>query len=128
MLTEFWTSFYDQCSVGFNVEVPFLRHDVDWSAIVSMLAVEWVKQEHFPIKLSSVFMTCCKFNPDIYGPTSPDVKAEFILLKDDSEREILEEASNSFSDVSHEELIEVLDNHKARLLLTEQKIHHIVAT
>ena len=78
MLTKFWTSFYDQCSVGFNVKVPFLRHDMSgavWSSIGSILVVGWVKHGHFPIKLSSVFMTYCKFNTDIYGPTSPDVKA-----------------------------------------------------
>lgn len=40
LLTEYWTSFYELCTLGRDAKVPSLRHDfgaVEWEAVARIL-------------------------------------------------------------------------------------------
>ena len=58
-LSEFWTEFYETCTLGTDVKVPFIRHDYqedEWKAIGRVLMKGWKDTGYFPIHLAKPFM------------------------------------------------------------------------
>ena len=61
VLSEFCNSFYDSYTLGSDVKVPCLRHDLktaDWKAIAHVLAMGWILQRMIPIRLAPSFLRC----------------------------------------------------------------------
>lgn len=99
---EFWSDFYEQCTLGTTYKVPFLRHDFvkkQWESVGRLLVSGWKKEKYFPIKLAPVIV---------------DLIANFLQYVPNSERELFQQASCSFDLVDNKELLEALDMHNCR--------------
>jgi len=61
-ISEFLSSFYDQCTLGTEAKVPCLRHDFgkgDWNAVGKILRFGWKMHGYFPNILARPFMEQC---------------------------------------------------------------------
>jgi hypothetical protein len=57
-ITQFWSTFYDKCTLGSDAKVPCLRHDfedAEWSAIARVF-VKGFDVGYMPIKLAAPFL------------------------------------------------------------------------
>lgn len=75
-LTEFWADFYERCTLGGGVKVPFIRHDFlseEWQAVARILVVGWRIARYFPVKLTVPFL-----GEALYGKTTSSLKDTFI--------------------------------------------------
>ena len=118
-LVEFWESFYDQCTLGREHKVPFLRHDYkeeDWKAIAKVLFYGWKEQKYFPIHLSKAFMSCCIYGMDTSASSHDSLIKEFLSYIPLSEAKTISSALEGNFD--KEELIEILDIHECRVAPT----------
>ncbi|KAK6472735.1 hypothetical protein HHUSO_G28534 [Huso huso] len=122
-LTEFWEDFYSKCTVGRDVKVPCLRHDLgreEWKAIGRVLAFSWTTMGYWPIKLSKTFIHHCLF-PElaIYNEQLLDDFYAFIAVQD---KEIFQSALVDFSSVDYEDVIEALNTHDCRSRIKESNL------
>ncbi|KAL3976398.1 hypothetical protein ACER0C_022284 [Sarotherodon galilaeus] len=108
-LTEFWMDFYDSCTLGVEVKVPFIRHDFqceEWQAIASVFVVGWKQAGYFPVKLAIPFL-----EEILYGSTTSSLKDSFLLY-----------ALDDFNSVDTDELLEVLDAHECKQVPTKDTL------
>ncbi|XP_060754238.1 uncharacterized protein LOC132865727 [Neoarius graeffei] len=55
VFSSFWQEFYDRCTIGTDVKIPFIRHDYSsetWKAIGRVLVVGYKTCDYLPIKLA----------------------------------------------------------------------------
>ena len=74
--TEFWTDFYDTCTLGGDVKVLFIRHEYqseEWQAIARILVVGWRVARYFPVKLATPFL-----EEALYGTITSSLKDTFL--------------------------------------------------
>lgn len=76
-LTEFWMDFHDSCTLGFELKVPFIRHDFqqeEWQAVARVFVVGWKEAGYFPVKLTIQFL-----EEVLYGSTTSSFKDSLLL-------------------------------------------------
>ncbi|CAH1154527.1 unnamed protein product [Phaedon cochleariae] len=120
-LTEFWESFYEKCSVGTHLKIPYLRHDSqeqEWRAIGKILANGYSTVGYFPIEIAPVFMMDC-FGMEI---DEEDIFLNFLKYICDTEAEIVKEAINSFDTIDMEELLEICSNYGCKWQPTKDNV------
>ncbi|XP_065116262.2 uncharacterized protein [Paramisgurnus dabryanus] len=111
-LTEFWTDFYDSCTLGVDVKVPFIRHDYqyeEWQAVARVFVVGWKQASYLPVKLATPFL-----EEVLYGTTTSSLKDSLLLYVSEQERAVLMSALKDFDSVDSDELFDVLDAHECK--------------
>ncbi|XP_047212407.1 uncharacterized protein LOC124864186 [Girardinichthys multiradiatus] len=112
VLTCFWNEFYERCTLGTTVKVPFIRHDFPaekWKAVGRILLKGYQDCQYFPNKLAIPFLEQVLFS-SVYS----DLKAHFLQFVSSQECEVLREAVKNFSAVDQDDLVEVLDSYGCR--------------
>ncbi|KAL2090091.1 hypothetical protein ACEWY4_014779 [Coilia grayii] len=119
-LTEFWMDFYDSCTLGVEVKVPFIRHDFqqeEWQAVARVFVVGWKQAGYFPVKLAVPFL-----EEVLCDSTTSSFKDSLLLYVSHEERSILEKALEDFNSVDTDELLDVLDAHECKQVPTEDTL------
>ncbi|XP_078332256.1 uncharacterized protein LOC144625415 [Crassostrea virginica] len=123
-LSEFWTSFFDQCTLGTEVKVPCLRHDYrekEWTAIGKVLLFGWQVQRYFPVSLARPFVEQC-----LYAKISSTLQDTFYSYIPSSEATLLKAAMSNFEEVDADELLDVMMCHDCRKIPTESTLSQII--
>ncbi|XP_061152004.1 uncharacterized protein LOC133166039 [Syngnathus typhle] len=118
VLTCFWQEFYDRCTLGTSIKVPFIRHDFSaekWKAVGRILIKGYQECCYFPNKLAFPFLEQVLFNC-VYS----DPKAHFLQFVSSQERDVLMDAMKNFSEVDQDDLVEVLDSYGCRKIITPE--------
>ncbi|XP_038132507.1 uncharacterized protein LOC119777620 [Cyprinodon tularosa] len=124
-LTEFWIDFYDSCTLGVEVKVPFIRHDFqceEWQAVARVFVVGWKQAGYFPVKLAIPFL-----EEVLYGSTTSSFKDSFLLYVSQEERSVLLKALEDFNSVDTDELLDVLDAHECKQVPTKDTLLPVLA-
>lgn len=119
-LTEFWMDFYDSCTLGVDVKVPFIRHDFqqeEWQAVARVFVVGWKQAGYFPVKLAIPFL-----EEVLYGSTTSSFKDSLLLYVSQEERSVLLKALEDFNSVDTDELLDVLDAHECKQVPTKDTL------
>lgn len=119
-LTEFWTDFYDSCTRGVEVKVPFIRHDFqceDWQAAARVFVVGWNQAGYFPMKLAIPFL-----EEVLYGSTASSFKDALLLYVSQEEKAVLLKALEDFQSVDTDELFNVLNAHECKQFPTKDTL------
>ena len=123
-LSEFWTEFYDQCTVGSTLKVPFLRHDFgqqQWESVGRILAFGWEREKYLPVKIAPVLLEQAAL-----GYVKSDLVENFLKYLPESERTVFESWQSDFDTVDQEELIDILDNNSCRRIPTASNANEIL--
>ncbi|ROL43003.1 hypothetical protein DPX16_5556 [Anabarilius grahami] len=110
--TNFWQEFYDRCTLGTTMKVPFIRHDFQadtWKAVGRIFLKGYKDCQYIPIKLALPFM-----EEMLFGAVYSDLIECFLQFVSTQERDILQHTLQDFSSVEFDELLEVLDNYECR--------------
>ncbi|KAF0032061.1 hypothetical protein F2P81_016616 [Scophthalmus maximus] len=112
--SSFWKEFYDRCTVGTTVKVPFIRHDFNsdtWKAIGRILLRGYRTCQYLPIKLALPLV-----EEILYGEVCSDLFETFMQFVSSHDHAILQKALNDFSsvdtlreillEIAHKELIQ----------------------
>ncbi|KAL4008656.1 hypothetical protein ACER0C_002508 [Sarotherodon galilaeus] len=124
VLTCFWHEFYERCTLGATVKVPFIRHDFPaekWKAVGRILLKGYEECQYFPNKLAIPFLEQVLFN-GVYS----DLKAHFLQFVSSQECDVLMEAVKNFSAVDLNDLMEVLDSYGCRKRITAETLPTIL--
>ncbi|XP_028291708.1 uncharacterized protein LOC114463690 [Gouania willdenowi] len=124
-LTEFWMDFYDSCTLGVEVKVPFIRHDFqceEWQAVARVFVVGWKQAGYFPVKLAIPFL-----EEVLYGSTTSSFKDSFLLYVSQEERSVLLKALEDFNSVDTDELLDILDAHECKQVPTKDTLLPVLA-
>ena len=119
-LTEFWTDFYERCTLGGDIKVPFIRHDYqceEWQAVARILVIGWRIARYFPVKLAEPFL-----QEALYNTVSSSLKDAFLLYVSEQEREVLHKALDDFNSVDSETLLDALETHECHIIPTEENL------
>lgn len=119
-LTEFWTDFYERCTLGGDVKVPFIRHDYqceEWQAVARILVMGWKIERYFPVKLAEPFL-----QEALYNTVSSSLKDAFLQYVSEQEREVLHKALDDFNSVDSETLLDALETHECHTIPTEENL------
>ncbi|XP_024118320.1 uncharacterized protein LOC112139717 [Oryzias melastigma] len=117
-LSCFWHEFYERCTLGTTVKVPFIRHDFTaetWKAVARILLKGYLDCQYFPNKLALPFIEQVLFD-GVYT----DLKSHFLQFVSNQEREVLMQAINDISAVEWDDLVEVLDSYGCRRRITAE--------
>lgn len=118
--TELWTDFYERCTMGGDVKVPFIRHDYqceEWQAIARILVVGWKIARYFPVKLATPFL-----EEVLYSTTFSSLKDTFLQYVSAQEREILQKALEDFDSVDSDSLFDALEPHECQQVPTKDHL------
>lgn len=124
-LSEFWSTFYEKCTVGTNLKIPYLRHDfgeIQWKSIAKIFVKGFKTQEYIPIKLAPVFLKSC-FNETI---DENELLENFLQFLCESERDLINEALNDFNSVENDDLMEFFSNMDTKWFPTEENLKRLV--
>ncbi|XP_036971333.1 uncharacterized protein LOC119028958 [Acanthopagrus latus] len=124
-LTEFWMDFYNSCTLGIEVKVPFIRHDFqceEWQAVARVFVVGWKQAGYFPVKLAIPFL-----EEVLYGSTTSSFKDSLLLYVSQEERSVLLKALEDFNSVDTDELLDVLDVHECKQVPTKDTLLPVLA-
>ena len=124
-LSQFWCDFYSQCTVGNTFKVPYLRHDFgreEWMAIAKIIVQGWRQVKYFPIRICPVIMEIA-----LYGGIRSNLMDAFFQVISKSEAETLKTAMNDFQTVDTSELLEVMDIHQCRKIVSADNIGLILS-
>ncbi|XP_076133741.1 uncharacterized protein LOC143116214 [Alosa pseudoharengus] len=119
-LTEFWTDFYERCTLGGDVKVPFIRHDYqfeEWQAVARILVVGWKFARYFPVKLAPPFLEMA-----LYGTNTSSLKDSFLQYVSDNERQVLLKALEDFNSVEKDDLFDALEIHDCLQMPNEENL------
>ncbi|XP_041440422.1 uncharacterized protein LOC121400700 [Xenopus laevis] len=111
-ISHFWQEFYERCTLGALLKVPFIRHDftaVTWKAIGRIFVKGYQDCGYLPCRLALSFTEEVLFN-HVYS----NVLDDFFYYVSSSEQEILSAALTNFSAVEMEDILDVLDNYGCR--------------
>ncbi|KAK6181993.1 hypothetical protein SNE40_009766 [Patella caerulea] len=123
-ITEFWTSFYENCTIGSNFKIPFLRHDFqleEWQSVARIIHKGFEECDYVPISLSKVFL-----EEAIYGKMVSDLFEDYMQYLSESERELVKKALAEFSEVDEDDMFEFLDSHQCRKKVTHENFRSVV--
>ncbi|KAL7860298.1 hypothetical protein AOLI_G00166470 [Acnodon oligacanthus] len=119
-LSEFWSEFYNRCTLGSDVKAPFLRHEfqvTEWQAIARVLLKGWIAEKYFPIHLPLPFL-----EETLYGTIFSSVSEAFMLYISKHDREVLQHALNNFETVDQDSLLDILDSYECHRMPTEENL------
>ena len=123
-LTDFWTAFYEQCTVGAKLKLPYLRHDFgeeEWKSIAKIILFGWISQGYFPIQLSMPFL-----EQSIFAYHTSDLLESFYDIIPEHEEMVLKQAITDFSSVDQDDLFEILESHEIKQIPKASNISRIV--
>lgn len=83
--SSFWAEFYESCTLGTTLRVPFLRHDFSahtWRAIGRILAKGFQDYPYLPFKLAPPFLEGM-----LHGTVHSDMRSSFLQFAAKSEME-----------------------------------------
>lgn len=98
VLSCFWYEFYEQCTLGTTVKVPFIRHDFPaekCKAIDIIFLKGYQDCQYFPNKLALPFVEQILFNC-VYS----DLKTHFLQFVSRQEQEVLMQVVSDFSELT----------------------------
>nr|XP_023670815.1 uncharacterized protein LOC111845548 [Paramormyrops kingsleyae] len=124
VLSCFWHEFYERCTLGTTVKVPFIRHDFPaetWKAISRILLMGYQNCQYLPNKLALPFLEQVLFN-SVYS----NIKEHFLQFVSSQEREVLKQVMSDFSTVDSDDLVEVLDSYGCRRRITAETLSTIL--
>ncbi|XP_030597977.1 uncharacterized protein LOC115796683 [Archocentrus centrarchus] len=124
IFSAFWQEFYDRCTLGTSVKVPFIRHDFKadtWKAIGRIFLRGYQDCHYLPIKLASPFV-----EEMLFGVVYSDLTEVFLQFVSCQEREILRQALQDFSSIEADDLLEVLDNYECRRRASAENLQSIL--
>lgn len=119
-LSEFWSEFFNRCTLGTDVKAPFLRHEFEtsgWQAIARVLLKGWVAEKYFPIHLPLPFL-----EEALYGTVYSSVTDTFMLYISKHDREVLQHALNNFESVDQDSLLDILDSYECHRMPTKENL------
>ncbi|KAK0142181.1 hypothetical protein N1851_020117 [Merluccius polli] len=121
---SFWQEFYDRCTVGTAVKVPFIRHDFScetWKAIARILVSGLQTCQYLPIKLALPLME------DLFhGSVCSNLLESFLQYVSIQDQDILKKALEDFSSVDPDELMEVLENYECQKMVKAETLPQIL--
>lgn len=121
-LTEFWMDFYDSCTLGVEVKVPFIRHDFqceEWQAVARVFVLGWKQAGYFPVKLAVPFL-----EEVLYSSTT---RSLLLLYISQEERAVLLKALEDFQSVDTDELLDVLDAYECKQVPNKDTLLPVLA-
>ncbi|XP_033727554.1 uncharacterized protein LOC117316877 [Pecten maximus] len=124
VLTEFWNSFYTECTLGNTHKVPCLRHDfgeMEWTAVGRIITFGWKAVKYFPLHISPAFMQYC-----IYGKLEEDILDAFMKYIPQSDADILKAALKDVSSVDQAELYDIFTQHELKRVPRQANMERIV--
>ncbi|CAH1155552.1 unnamed protein product [Phaedon cochleariae] len=113
VLSEFWQTFYEKCTVGTIMKVPYIRHDfgeLQWKAIAKIFLKGFILEKYLPIKIAPVFLKTC-FNLNV---NDEDLINEFFNYICDTDRQVFEQAQKNFDEVDLDELVEIFSTYESK--------------
>ncbi|XP_034530350.1 uncharacterized protein LOC117805870 [Notolabrus celidotus] len=122
--SSFWNEFYDRCTVGTTVKVPFIRHDFHsdtWKAVGRILLKGYQTCQYLPIKLALPFV-----EEILYGAVCSDLLETFKYFVSLQDHNILSKALTDFCSVDTDELMDVLENYECRKRVTAETLRDIL--
>lgn len=125
-LSEFWQEFYEKCTLGTCLKVPYIRHDfgeLQWQSIGKILAEGWKCQRYFPIRIAPCFMLSCLGQ---YSPDDNMLVQNFLKYISESEAESLRNALENFDDVDNNDIIEILSGFDCKWLPKKDNIKQLL--
>ncbi|XP_048841872.1 uncharacterized protein LOC125714873 [Brienomyrus brachyistius] len=111
-LSEFWHDFYDQCTMGSSLKLPFLRHDfgqAQWESVGRIIAFGWRKEKYLPVRLAPVIL-----EQAASGYIKSDLIENFLKFVPEGDQAVFESWRSDFDSVDKDELLEILDNYLCR--------------
>ena len=124
VLSCFWHEFYERCTLGTAVKVPFIRHDFPaetWKAIGRILLKGYQDCQYLPNKLALPFLEQVLFKC-VYS----DLNVHFLQFVSREERDIFMQAMSDFSTVDCDDLVEILDSYGCRRRITAKTLPTIL--
>lgn len=124
VLSAFWMDFYDRCTLGTTMKVPFIRHDfkaVTWKAIGRIFVRGFQDCHYLPIKLAPAFV-----EEMLFGAVYSDLTESFLQFVSCQDREILKQALEDFSSADLGDLVETLGNYECRRKISEENLPTIL--
>lgn len=124
-LSEFWSSFYEKCTVGTTFKVPYVRHDfaeAEWTAIGKIITAGYEQTTYFPIKLAPVFIMNCLG----IESSEADILSNFLEVIADSEANLVKVALKDFESVDFEELTELVSSYDSKWVPTKNNFETLI--
>ena len=124
VLTEFWVDFYETCTTGDEMKIPFLRHDFgsdEWMSVGRIIVKGWTTIRYFPVRLAPTLM-----EEALYGQTMSSLRDCFMAFVSPGEKDLLVKALTDFDSVEQEDLMECLQNHSCKRLPNAENILNLV--
>lgn len=123
-ICEFWSSFYEECTLGNTFKVPCLRHDfgeLEWQSVAKIIVFGYTRAGYFPVLLSLAFMEQC-----LYNQVKSDLKDAFMLFIPENDAQILRAAISDIKSVETDDLLDVLEQHEVKVMPKQDNIERIV--
>lgn len=124
MYSSFWSEFYERCTLGTSLKVPFLRHDFSadkWKAVGRVLLKGFKDCKYMPIKLAPPLL-----EEILFGAVHTDLRATFLKFVSRQEKDVLTEALDNFSSVDMDDLLDVLNIYECRTRVTASSLPGII--
>ncbi|XP_053348743.1 uncharacterized protein LOC128519158 isoform X1 [Clarias gariepinus] len=124
-LSEYWGTFFMNCTAGRTLRVPMTRHDMkdEWENVAKVIILGYNTVQYFPIVLAKPFLYYClglEIDED-------ELFAAFLEIVTQEEKQLVEEAMRDFTSVSgREEWAEFLDAHDVKLVITDNNAKQIL--
>ena len=127
LISEFWTEFYDRCTMGRVAKVPRLRHDFgeeEWKAVARILVHGYKFASYWPLQIARTFLQHC-LEPNV-EVQNPDLLSDFYLYISVLDKEILQKAVDDFGSVEFDDLLETLSMHDCQTAPSTENIKAIL--
>ncbi|XP_031338479.1 uncharacterized protein LOC116167292 [Photinus pyralis] len=125
VLSEFWTTFYENCTEGTDYKVPIIRHDFgikEWEAVAKILVGGYRKEKYFPIRIAPVFFKQC-FKEIV---NKVELVDNFLNYVSESDKNVLSNALNDFQSVDLDDLYSVCTLFKAKWVPSKENIRSLI--
>ena len=124
-LSEFWQSINEQYTIGSRTKLPYIRHDLTldhWKAIAKIIVSGYNDQHYFPVTFVPIFMYECM----LHHYDDAELLSNFLEFIPDFEKAILQKALLDYKSVENEELLEVLETHEVKKLVTDCNLYSVL--
>ncbi|KAJ8938807.1 hypothetical protein NQ314_011324 [Rhamnusium bicolor] len=125
-LSEFWFTFYEKCTIGTTLKIPYLRHDfgeVQWRSIAKIFIKGFEIEKYIPIKLAPVFIQSC-FGQNIED--DDEILDNFLQYMCESEADVIKQALKNFGEVDNDELLDVLTSYATKWAPTKNNFKQLI--
>ena len=123
-ISEFFRDFYDQCCLGSDIKVPVVSNEFredSWKAVARIVVKAWKQAKYFPIQLAPVLV-----EKALFWTFSSSLIENFLGYIPLADRRLLSGALHNFSEIDPDELLEFLETHNCRSLVTQDNINSVV--